>query len=338
MTNLVKRKVDEILASNSYTSHSSKRQTTVFKEMIDTLKRNHYPCIENFNGDGEPFLSPTEAADFLIEPNPSEATLVLNAYPIFKRKLIVENLSNYDLINGEVHRWLPPSYTTSYNSNQLLGPGLFIALPFLVEYYSRRNYPIEKNGITYQHGKLKNTKTYPSILILDAKCGESFSEAQIGEFFNYFINPTSFFKCRTRGMLFNNVEFILVEFSFGSLSYYLRGNLTSGGTLQAIKGFLIPCDTSIHDSFLDAFTKYQIRPVQVPPMIGNPQTAFLGMGSFGIVIKVIDNNNNYFALKVVQYFEDKPIDSEYYTIKRLSENNLALPYIVGIVPNSYRLF
>lgn len=337
----VKRKIEDLMPQ-SKTTPSSKRPSTFFQEMIHVLNQRNNPFIENFNGEGSPFLDQNDHSEYLsgyIPSKPfSESTLVQNAYPIFNRKLLINELIDYQLINSESHGWLPPSFNYLYSKDQLLKPDLFIALSFLVEFKHRKNAPVSQGGCTYKYGKLKNINTYPSILILDAKSSERFSDGEIGDFFNYFHNPTIHFKCKMKGMLFNQQEFVLVEFDLGYPCYYLRGKLTSNGTLKQIQDFFIPCDKRIHDSFFDAFQYYKLSSVHYSSL--NKSTigsALLGMGSFGIVIKVQNESGVSFALKVIQTIDDDSTiyDFEYHRIlNMMTSNPQTSSYLVGVVEGS----
>lgn len=168
------------------------------------------------------------------------------------------------------------SRTKWYKPDFLIVPSFIAMFPEKVRF---------SNNELVQQGYLKTYQLYNQLVIIDAKSGTKFTDSQIGDFFYYFQSPTRELECRVRGMLFNEAEFVLIEFSSGSLERFTRGKLTALGSLEYLRKFLQPPSLSLYFIVQTACEYYGLEPV--PHSNFYPGSATLGVGGYGIVLAVM---------------------------------------------------
>ena len=258
-------------------------------------------------------------------------------YPHLKKHIVEKMPAYMELFNSEFYSWLPQSFLPHVKAGAAeLRPDFFIAPHFFARYRSpHANAATTVDGVNIQYGELENIGVFPYIVILDAKKGtDSMADSVIGDFFNYFEHSTQHFDCTSRGMLFNQKEFILVEFNTGSLTKFLRADWKIAGTRRLIQEFLIPKVALLPNIITEACASYGASPAIFSS--ASEGTAFLGQGAAGTVIRIVkESDKTEYAMKVIL---DYTRDVGFIKTQELLTRDPLAKYILRVLPDSFKSF
>ena len=276
---------------------ASKTPVGNFAAVTRSLKSFADYFVENFSQQGEPLFEFYEIEAIVNQlPHPQdgrrdrEAALCQLMYSPLQRKLTEALPIGYVMIDSELFASFPPNLKDAEemkNLNKWYRPDFLLLPSFMAEFVKTKQVKISDNEII-QCGRLKTYQLYGETVIIDAKSGSVFSDYQIGTFFYYFQSPTQQLECRAKGMLFNEREFVLVEFMERRLLRYVRGDLTAPGSLHCIRSFLKPLSLPLYFMVKTACEYYQMAPVPYSAEV--PGSATLGVGGFAIVLAVMPQN------------------------------------------------
>mmetsp|Transcript_5494 Transcript_5494/g.5633 ORF Transcript_5494/g.5633 Transcript_5494/m.5633 type:complete len:374 (+) Transcript_5494:1733-2854(+) len=241
--------------------------------------------------------------------------------PIFQ-SIFQEN--HLCVVNSENFNWLQSLKTP-------LKPDLFLAPNWV---YTKR---IPSNPITdsnfynpnynYLYGGVYTNALYDCLHIVDCKL--IYSNEALGELLvhlqhlNYYgNNPHK----QSKGMLFGKYGCYLIVCQGQELIYREFVDWTTPGSQNRLKEFFSPVKWNL-SSMLETFQLQIVEPQ------ADEETAFLGSGGFGRVVRVADNSGLHYALKVVELKSYDRILKEF-TILKNHTDQCGCPLIASI-PNHY---
>jgi hypothetical protein len=313
----------------------SRTNTTIYHHLLGAL--NPFRKDQNFVGDGDPFFTELERATLMngLDEHFQEKQLVSRIYPIFLEKLLPHFIQPSSvLVNSEEYHWLPQSEIPSIDGK----PDMFVSHSSIVEYKPPyAGAPATTSPIFYGNIASPNAADHVDFLF-DATT--QLTPAKEADFWKYFLGGL----CRLqqtkvfRGMVFDKIHFVLVEFCGYALLSYCKGQWTAPGTNDKIVRFIQQADFSPLSRCIDAIMNGNIYPglTLFPPGVPGVarESALLGAGGKGLVFHVIANGNVHQAMKLVMRSDITEIEQEFAFI---SEVQAVCPQaVVGVVPDSLK--
>lgn len=163
---------------------------------------------------------------------------------------------------------------------------------------------------------------------------------QIGSFLRYFPVPSTWFNCVSKGLLFSESQFLIVEFINDTRTYYCHVRWTTASSMNLITNFFSTTNKSFNISVFHALNHYSFSFVHSSAET-EIRTSFLGAGANGFVFRVANTSNptaKNFAMKFMLIRNPRQkaaIEIEYSLAEHLMGNDLpSLNAVVGVVKNS----
>lgn len=253
----------------------------------------------------EPILTREEMEEY---SNISRENDFVKALTTHFQNIFIEN--DLVVVNSENFAWLE----TGNDPNK---PDLFLAPNWV--YTKKIPKSIKKNEETkddekvdehnYLYGVVESQRLYDCLYLLD--CKMKFSNAAFGELLKHvrFLNEFSGIQSKqSKAMLFDKSGCYMIIVQGHELIYYEFVPWDAGGSRERLKEFFNPIKWNI-TPFLQEFS----ISVDEPKEAGD--SAFLGSGAFGRVIRVVNQDNEKFALKVVDIKDYSNVLREFSILK-----------------------